>query len=914
VALGTLPYINGGNKTAVPVSGTCSENGRTVSIGGAISGSATCAGGAFSLNLDYSAVTDGAVAVTADLSDTAGNSAAQAVGSLTKDTVPPTVTLGALPVINAANKSAVAVGGSCSEDGGTVNIGGAVSSSATCSGGAWSKTLNYSGASDGSVGITVDATDAAGNNAAQASGSFTKDTVQPTVSFNALPYINNANKASVPVSGSCSENGRTITIGGGVATTATCSAGAFSLSIDYSGLADGAVAITADLSDAAGNAATQASGSMTKDIVAPTVGLSSIYINSTNYTAAPLSGSCSENTLAVTIGGSRTGSTTCSSNLWSTTVDYSGVADGSVSVTADHQDAAGNGATQASATLTKDTVAPTATITNAPTGASRASVLDVTIGGVDVNDYRYRLFNGTGTCVGGTYSSWTTASTHIADNFSSLNDDTVKLCVQGRDVAGNAQGEASATVATWTKDTTPPTAPASFTATQGHRKLTLSWADGGGGTSGYVIARRTGAAVDWTPSGGDTYSVNDTVGSSTVVYVGTSTTYSDTGLTNGTTYYYSIFAYDSLKNYSSASTQSKAPQAPISETDLVLWLDASEISTLYQNSDCSTSPVTADSQTVGCWKGLAGSNINVSQATSGSRPTYLTSGLGASKAGLSFASKWLTGTLTGLTGNQNHTMIVVFKYSSLSSTNNVVLKIGTDGTSTKTSLESTSANFKDSFSSSAVLYRTLTNNSAYFATKTYNGSAGPHNRVSYLNGKVGPMAGTSGTISTLSLPSNPTVEVGGAASADYFSGVISEVIVYSRAVGYAELTSINTYLAAKWGFTDPGSCHGKSVGGYCWYQSMKNYSCNDVCAGISAYDSGTCSYGAANAANCQGIFDAIGAPGSGAPVSTTSYSGGGCLFYDAGKKDKDNSRKYNLTCNATYKHADIFRLCACTLP
>src|SRR5690606_28295377 len=147
-------------------------------------------------------------------------------------------------------------------------------------------------------------------------------------------------------------------------------------------------------SDEAGNNATQASASLTKDTVAPTVTLNTLYINAANASAVPLSGSCSENGRTVTIGGARTGSGTCVSGSWTASVDYSGVADGSVSVTADHADAAGNDATQATRTLTKDTEAPTASISGAPTGTVRTTVLGVTISGSGVVEYRYSLFAG----------------------------------------------------------------------------------------------------------------------------------------------------------------------------------------------------------------------------------------------------------------------------------------------------------------------------------------------------------------------------------------------------------------------------------------------------------------------------------------------------------------------------------------
>ncbi len=51
------------------------------------------------------------------------------------------------------------------------------------------------------------------------------------------------------------------------------------------------------------------------------------------------------------------------------------------------------------------------------------------------------------------------------------------------------------------------------------------------------------------------YLVNDTLGSSsTVIYSGTGTTFTDSSLSAGTSYYYKIFTYDTDYNYSEATT------------------------------------------------------------------------------------------------------------------------------------------------------------------------------------------------------------------------------------------------------------------------------------------------------------------------------------------------------------------------
>ena len=53
-----------------------------------------------------------------------------------------------------------------------------------------------------------------------------------------------------------------------------------------------------------------------------------------------------------------------------------------------------------------------------------------------------------------------------------------------------------------------------------------------------------------------------------VVYEGTGNSFTDTGLDNGKTYYYSIFAYDHKPNYSSPVTLSVSPRSGITQVDL----------------------------------------------------------------------------------------------------------------------------------------------------------------------------------------------------------------------------------------------------------------------------------------------------------------------------------------------------------
>ena len=108
-----------------------------------------------------------------------------------------------------------------------------------------------------------------------------------------------------------------------------------------------------------------------------------------------------------------------------------------------------------SVSYTYDGTAPTATVSGAPSGSSSTTTLDVTVAGTGVTHYKSKAV--AGACSTGNYGSETAVATKITTDISALADGTVRLCVIGRDAAGNWQATGSATEASWTKDTAAPT-------------------------------------------------------------------------------------------------------------------------------------------------------------------------------------------------------------------------------------------------------------------------------------------------------------------------------------------------------------------------------------------------------------------------------------------------------------------------
>ncbi|MCK4891279.1 MAG: chitobiase/beta-hexosaminidase C-terminal domain-containing protein, partial [Candidatus Pacebacteria bacterium] len=101
---------------------------------------------------------------------------------------------------------------------------------------------------------------------------------------------------------------------------------------------------------------------------------------------------------------------------------------------------------------------------------------------------------------------------------------------------------------TLASDTTPPAKVTNFTASAGDQEIVLTWKNPT--DSDFVrtkILRKE-----------DNYSANS--GDGELIYDGNEETYTDTGLTNNTAYYYSVFTYDEIPNYSDSAAASATPE------------------------------------------------------------------------------------------------------------------------------------------------------------------------------------------------------------------------------------------------------------------------------------------------------------------------------------------------------------------
>ncbi|VXD18410.1 putative Peptidylamidoglycolate lyase [Marinoscillum sp. 108] len=343
--------------------------------------------------------------------------------TVTYDDVPPGLTI-TTPIasdnyVNSAEASSVIISGtSDAEDGRTVTLtifdgSTTLNPTSVVSGSSWSVPVDFSSLADGNVTITADVTDLAGNAATSVNANVTLDRTAPALTLSnpisGDDQINNSEVSSVTLSGtSGAEDGQTVnlTIFDGSTTLspgATMSGGAWSIVVDFSSLAEGNVSITADVDDLAGNSATSASVNVTVDRTVPTLTINSPIagddiINISEVSSVTVSGTSDAEdgrTVTLTIfDGSTTlnPSAVVSGSSWSVPVDFSSLADGNVTITADVSDLAGNPATSVNTNVTLDQTAPSVLVFSSepnPTNSSTFTIdvsFDEPVTGFDISD------------------------------------------------------------------------------------------------------------------------------------------------------------------------------------------------------------------------------------------------------------------------------------------------------------------------------------------------------------------------------------------------------------------------------------------------------------------------------------------------------------------------------------------------
>jgi len=106
-------------------------------------------------------------------------------------------------------------------------------------------------------------------------------------------------------------------------------------------------------------------------------------------------------------------------------------------------------------------------------------------------------------------------------------------------------------------DKTPPQVVTEFTATGGDAQVVLTWKNPTDSDfNGVKILRKEGSAPTSTTDG-------------TVIFDANATTFTNTGLTNGVTYYFAAFAFDKAGNFSAAAQSGATPTSPTAHGDIL---------------------------------------------------------------------------------------------------------------------------------------------------------------------------------------------------------------------------------------------------------------------------------------------------------------------------------------------------------
>ncbi len=397
--------------TDLVVSGaTDAENGQSVSVtlnGQTYTG--TVSNGQWSATVpaaDLAALSDGAtINVTADVSDRAGNPAVQASNSFDTDFTAPTITLdpvggGSIDLIDVTGDLTV-TGATSAEDNQTVTLVlDGQSFTGTTLGGSWSVTIpnaDLAGLTTGTPAeISVSLTDAAGNPATTVTATVPVDLSGPSIAISPLSVgdILNAAEAGSDLTisgttGNVGDNQQVSVTLNGQTYTDLVSGGSWSVTVptaDLAFLSDGGdFTITANVSDADGLAAPQATAQLAKDVSAPTVTIDSFsdgaVMNAAERgTDLTISGSTTaEDDQTVTVGmNGLTYTAEAAGGSWTVTVpaaDLALLADGTtIAVTADVSDIAENPAVQATGSFDTDFTDPTIAIT----GVSDGSIMNAT--------------------------------------------------------------------------------------------------------------------------------------------------------------------------------------------------------------------------------------------------------------------------------------------------------------------------------------------------------------------------------------------------------------------------------------------------------------------------------------------------------------------------------------------------------
>jgi outer membrane protein OmpA-like peptidoglycan-associated protein len=209
--------------------------------------------------------------LTTSQRDRAGNTGPLSMPHTVVVVGPPTVGLGALGLVNAANQSSYVVSGTCTSTAGAVSLFvGSVSEMTPCtSAGSFTASVDVSSLPQGAVPVSASQTNASGTRSAM--GMTSKDSVAPSTPVLTSPGAGSFGNDPTPTLTGTAEPGSSVrvTIGGMTVCSAVAPpSGVWSCVVSM--LSDGVKTVVAEASDQAGNTSAPSAGrELTIDTMAP---------------------------------------------------------------------------------------------------------------------------------------------------------------------------------------------------------------------------------------------------------------------------------------------------------------------------------------------------------------------------------------------------------------------------------------------------------------------------------------------------------------------------------------------------------------------------------------------------------------------------------------------------------------------
>lgn len=314
------PANNSYHRSSATLTGTC-ETGLNITFSGDIQATfnIACSGGSFNQLVNFSD-NDGTKTINLSQTDAAGNITTVS-RDLIRDEVAPVMTkTGGISPDFTKNNTPNAWSGVC-EGNYTISVSGSQTTTFNCTSGSWSWTPS-SKTVDGVYSYDLVQTDAAGNTSAPPlTLSWERDATPPVFAVTA-PFalssggtknlLNNA--SSVSLTGSC-EGTNTIQVTGDATNTFSCSSSSWTWN-SPTFTTDATRSFVFNQTDSAGNISTLTLN-WTRDTTGPALTIAKTLVKS-NTDTETFTGNC-EDGLTITVSGTQSTTTTCTSGAWSFT-------------------------------------------------------------------------------------------------------------------------------------------------------------------------------------------------------------------------------------------------------------------------------------------------------------------------------------------------------------------------------------------------------------------------------------------------------------------------------------------------------------------------------------------------------------------------------------------------------------------